>query len=92
MTRSYGPFIEGGGNPVDALAAGAEVFVLDADEFEEELVAAGVGYLRIAATLREPGPRNGTPGALFVRKAVTEVQSPATAVVVEGSRNARTTR
>jgi hypothetical protein len=91
VTKSYGLFIEGNGDPVDALAVGAKVFVLDADEFEAELVAAGVGYVRIAATLREPGPRNGTPGALFVRKAVAEVQSPATAVVVEGTRDARTT-
>ena len=80
MTRSYGPFIEGSGDAVAALLAEGKIFVLDADELEAELVAAGVGYVRIAATLREPGPRNGMPGALFVRRAV------------EGNLDARTTR
>ena len=58
--------------------------------FEIVVVGTGLAGASAAATLGELGPLDGTPGALFRRKAVAEPQTPATAVVVEGTPNART--
>ena len=92
MSRTYGLIVWGHGDPVEEVRAGAEVFTVDADALEAALIEAGVPHERIEATLGELGPRDGTPGAVFRRKAVAELQTPATAVVEEGSRNARSTR
>jgi len=93
MSRTYGLIVWGHGDPVEEeVRGGADVFTVDADGLEAALIEAGVPYERLEATLGELGPLDGTPGALFRRKAVAEPQTPATAVIVEGSRNARTTR